>query len=197
MESKYVTGYDDYYTIYEDGTVVNKYGKTLSQQPMKITKPGNLPYMRVKLTKNYVAKDYFVHRLVAQEFIPNDDPEHKKIVMHLDNNCQNNNVSNLKWGTDSENCQQRVRDGHQFSPTEGNNKTYIYFLYNKETDHTIAINGIDAVANKIGYAVSTVKHMVSDPDYYIQKGKYEGYKIYRSKFMLISDKEGNLLYLRS
>ena len=52
-----------------------------------------------------------VHRLVANAFIPNDDPKNKTIVMHKDNDKTNNNVSNLKWGTVSENTKQAFDDG--------------------------------------------------------------------------------------
>lgn len=84
---KDITGYDGYYQINEDGIIKNKYGKCLAQHKMLITKPGNLPYKQVTLTKNYESKHCMVHRLVAQEFVPNDDPEHKTIVMHKDNDC--------------------------------------------------------------------------------------------------------------
>lgn len=50
-----------------------------------------------------------VHILVAEAWIPN--PENKPIVMHKDNNKQNNTINNLKWGTISENTQQAYNDG--------------------------------------------------------------------------------------
>jgi hypothetical protein len=57
---------------------------------------------RVKLSdENYKRKDYSIHRLVATAFISNI--EGKPEVDHIDRNQLNNNVSNLRWVTRSEN----------------------------------------------------------------------------------------------
>lgn len=47
-------------------------------------------------------KNYMIHRLVAEIFIPN--VENKEIVNHKDSNRQNNSVGNLEWATRSENA---------------------------------------------------------------------------------------------
>ena len=43
----------------------------------------------------------YVHRIVAKAFIPN--PENKPEIDHIDYNPLNNNVTNLRWVTHSEN----------------------------------------------------------------------------------------------
>lgn len=54
------------------------------------------------LKKRTVHKHFFIHRLVAQYFLPT--PKSEAIVVgHLDYNKSNNHVSNLKWMTPEEN----------------------------------------------------------------------------------------------
>ena len=58
-------------------------------------------YLTVWLCKDSEQKNYKVHRLVAQAFIPN--PNNKLTVNHIDGYKQNNAVENLEWATHSEN----------------------------------------------------------------------------------------------
>lgn len=59
-------------------------------------------HFTIQLWKDHVRKKFFVHRLVAIAFIPNDDKT-KDVVNHKDENKQNNHVSNLEWCTMTEN----------------------------------------------------------------------------------------------
>lgn len=58
-------------------------------------------YYKVTLAHGGSKEDERVNRLVALAFIEN--PNNLPIVMHMDNDPENNHVDNLKWGTHSEN----------------------------------------------------------------------------------------------
>lgn len=65
-------------------------------------------YLRVQLygrdtEGKAITKAAVVHRLVALAFIPNDDPEHKTIVDHINNDPFDNRASNLRWVTNGQN----------------------------------------------------------------------------------------------
>lgn len=47
----------------------------------------------------------YIHRLIAQSFIPN--PDNRKTVNHKNRNVQDNRVSNLEWMTNDENLAHR------------------------------------------------------------------------------------------
>jgi hypothetical protein len=51
----------------------------------------------------------YIHRLVAQHFIPN--PEDKKFVNHIDHDKSNNCVENLEWVTAKENTKHGIDAG--------------------------------------------------------------------------------------
>lgn len=54
-------------------------------------------YYRVHLSKNGIRKYYYIHKLVANAFIPNIT--NKPTIDHIDRNKLNNNVNNLRWAT--------------------------------------------------------------------------------------------------
>lgn len=94
-----IRGYDGKYKISNFGNVMSfarcKHGKRL------VNRKHNMGYRRVILSINCKTEDFLIHRLVANEFIPNY--ECKPYVNHMDGNKSNNTVDNLEWATASEN----------------------------------------------------------------------------------------------
>ncbi len=62
-------------------------------------------YLGVALCENGKSKNFRIHRLVANAFLPN--PEGKPIVDHIDNIRTNNVCTNLRWCTTEENSRNR------------------------------------------------------------------------------------------
>jgi hypothetical protein len=58
-------------------------------------------YLCVHLCKDNKPKHFFIHRLVAETFIPN--PENKPQVNHINGVKTDNNVNNLEWVSSVEN----------------------------------------------------------------------------------------------
>lgn len=94
---KKIEGYDDYF-ITTNGEVISTKGKKRKKLKKILGKDG---YFYVSLSKLGKAKKIKNHRLVAETFI--DKIVGKNIVNHIDENKQNNNVSNLEWVNKREN----------------------------------------------------------------------------------------------
>lgn len=92
---KPVVGYEGMYEVSNLGNIKSlNYNGTREKRVMKPTDFGG-GYLRVKLWKNKTPKLFFVHRLVAQAFIPN--PDNLPEINHKDENPSNNRVENLEW----------------------------------------------------------------------------------------------------
>lgn len=92
---KDIFGYDGMYQVSDLGRVRSKHSGEWKVLRNVKTKCG---YTHVNLSKDGERKDFYVHRLVAQSFITNDD-ESKTVINHIDEVKTNNRVSNLEWCT--------------------------------------------------------------------------------------------------
>ena len=55
------------------------------------------------ITVSLSGETMYKHRVIAFQFIPNDDPEHKTQVHHRNHIRSDNRIDNLEWVTPSEN----------------------------------------------------------------------------------------------
>lgn len=105
---KDVPGYIGLYQVSNIGRV-RSLPHTVRCYGGKRTSPGRIRklvdyrgYKRVHLSRGAERHIPFVHRLVAEAFVPN--PDNLPIINHKDENPANNRASNLEWCTVQYNC---------------------------------------------------------------------------------------------
>lgn len=92
---KDIDGYEGLYQISDKRRIKSlDYRRTGEERVLK-TRKNEKGYLHVILYKDRKPKSYRVHRLVAQNFIPN--PENYPEVNHIDEDKTNNAVNNLEW----------------------------------------------------------------------------------------------------
>ena len=101
---KTIKGFDNY-LISDSGEIYNK----ITNRHKHASPNQNVQYLQISLWKDGIEHHKYVHRLVAETFIPN--PENKPEVNHIDGNRQNNNVRNLEWVTSVENKVHAIKTG--------------------------------------------------------------------------------------
>ena len=113
--------------IYEGLYKVSNFGRILSLNYRNTGKPklrtpsdNGHGYFKVGLRKNGITKNCYVHRLIAETFLPN--PENLPEVNHIDEDKTNNFVflnedgsvdkekSNLEWKNHRDNCNHGTRN---------------------------------------------------------------------------------------
>lgn len=99
---KDIQGYEGLYQVSNLGRVRHlpytiKWGGKLEHRPLKESNQHKNTggYCIVVLSKNSKSKQFLIHRLVAQAFIPN--PDNLPEVNHIDEDKTNNKVDNLEW----------------------------------------------------------------------------------------------------
>lgn len=152
-----VKGFEELYKIGSNGQIKSIERTVIcSDGQLKPIKEGILVqgnngrgYMFVNLWKNNKPHKYYVHRLVAEHFIPN--PDNLPEVNHKDENKKNNSVDNLEW------CDRKY------------NKNYTLGIDIIRNDGKI-YKGRKALAEKLGVKETAIKWAFNTKGHFTHNG---------------------------
>lgn len=121
---KDIEGYEGHYQVSNIGRIKRleksvMFGSRIKKLKVLILKTYRKTdgYWFVRLSKNDIPKNFYVHRLVAIAFIPN--PENKPEVNHINGIKSENNILNLEWNSKKENIIHGYRNGLQKASRKG------------------------------------------------------------------------------
>ena len=147
----------DYETFYE----VSNFGQVRNVKTKLILKPAlsKKGYLQVHLCKNSKVKVFYIHRLVAQTFIFNQ--QNKKQVNHINGIKTDNRDKNLEWVTCSENIMHSYKKGLQ--PIVWDNQLKIkiakkHYKKVKNIEQNIVYESITKASKECNINVSTLSN---------------------------------------
>lgn len=156
------------------------------------------PYLYVSISVNNKSYRKRVHRLVAETFIDNPNPNKNKVVNHINGIKTDNRVENLEWITGQENARHAIENGlfdpyaHWEKVKDKMGKSHIKtkcFAYNKRNmDFVGEFESINDFAKWLinnGYSkgklktVATEIHRVLNPN--TNRNSIVGFKVFKNK----------------
>ena len=156
------------YEVSTEGQVKNIItGHVLKPYSSRV-KNSSMGYLKVKLTNKAGAKQFYVHRLVAEAFL--ERKEGQEQVNHIDENKLNNNVTNLEWCTRSENCRHGSAQQRRVQSYRKNfNKGIIQ--YDLDMNQVARYNGVmHAVEKNPGFTAGGLVNVLNDKGVKTYKG---------------------------
>lgn len=116
-EGYFITNNGKVYCNLGKGNRRDKVIKTVELYEIK-PRPGKKGYMRVYMrnTKTNKREDKYIHRLVAEAFIPN--PNNYKYINHKNFKRYDNDINNLEWCSAKYNIEQTMLSGHLIRDVE-------------------------------------------------------------------------------
>lgn len=143
-----IKGYENY--------EVTTTGEVINVKTGRILKPGKDGggYLFVILSKNGIKKNFHIHRLVAESFIPN--PDNLPCVNHKDEDKTNNLVTNLEWCDCKYNINYGTRN-ERMAKTMTNGKTSKTILQLRKDGSFVCIwSSVNEVQRQLGYSSGNI-----------------------------------------
>lgn len=166
MEWKDIQGYEGLYKINEDGDVLSVKSKYKTDDRIIKCYVNKYGYPIVYLTKLGKTKTIKLHIILAKTFIPN--PKNYPCVLHLDDNKINFALTNLAWGTQSQNIKMAFINGVSnqsgFRNNAGKIKDYVT-LERIINDWSLGIFSQRELAKKYNVSQGTISNIVTGKSY--------------------------------
>lgn len=132
-------------------------------------------YLQVALNKNGIRKMCYVHKIIAETFVFNDDPEIKITVNHIDGNKNNNFATNLEWCSYSDNNEHSYRTLHRNVADAGASKVHVTII-DTNTNQTYEFESITETSQSINLSHTQINR-------YLDKNKK-----WKDRYLFLSDK---------
>lgn len=161
---KDLKGFEEYYSITEDGKIFSK----RKQRFLKLSlKKNGYVYIELNVAGNVYYKR--VHRLVAETYIPN--PDNKPMVNHKDGNKSNNYYTNLEWVSGSENNIHAIENGL----VDPKKQSHTYVIVDNKGNELCRAVGQAELLSKTDFKKSSLYNYIKSG--IIKNGRYKGCSI--------------------
>lgn len=151
---KPIEGHDGKYMISTSGTVISlHYGKIKIRKPRK-DKDSYLQITLVDKSRKSGIRTYQVHRLVAQTFLPDFDPNLE--IDHIDGYRWNNQIDNLQQLNHRDNIKKRTKNIKKYTRLNETQKELIKMLYIPKDE----IFGFRNIARHFDISPQTLKNIL-------------------------------------
>lgn len=202
MEWKPIEKYEGLYLVSDTGKVFSVRNNRLLKLSLN-----NAGYYGVEFNIRGKVKKEFVHRLVAEAFLPN--PNNYPVVNHKDENPKNNNVSNLEWCTHKYNtnygtCIQRMTENRTYHSGEDNVKSKAVYQFDLEGNFIARFGGVREASRQLDISSKSISKCCTgvlkqyNGFVFQYDENFRGYRekrkqIFKGGAMLVYDLQGNLV----
>jgi hypothetical protein len=151
-----VVGFEGLYEVCTTGKIRNKKKETMKQG---IKRTPCTCYKVVHLWKDGRYYTKYVHRLIAEAFIPN--PENLEFINHRDEDGTNNAIDNLEWCTREYNVNYGTALARMAKKIRGRESEKRIAIYAVDADGNFAGEwpSITAAANDVGCSTSEISQV--------------------------------------